>query len=232
MIYLKAQILRKKYKINSKSSLEYLKLVIHQLGYNLSTYSEEKIKLARLKRDEEMKTAPSLSVIDKKGNITVYYNDTLPSFIQRFALAHEIGHIKLGHTRRNLKGEKQEREADKFAEYLLSPSNNRKIEKIHITCIILCLCLSLVSLYKIFTIDDMSEFNSAIINIENQKTSTNNNSEISYNITCYYARYSEVYHLYKDCYYLKNSKKIYTDTVDECHLDRLCSACERRKNTD
>lgn len=225
MIKYIANKFKSKYKINNKSSAEYLKLVIHLLGCNLLTYSDEVMKLSALNLLKKSKTAPALSDIDNKGNITVFYNDELPLSIQRLALAHELGHIVLEHLSLNVIGENQEREADKFAEYLLSCPNNVKIERIHITCILLCLCISLVSLYNFFNIGDREEFK--LNTISKEYVSQSNNSESGNHTTCYYARYSEVYHLYKDCYYLKNSK-IYTDTIEDCHLDRLCSACERR----
>lgn len=231
MIKYKANKFKSKYKINNKSSAEYLKSVIHKLGCNLLTYSDEVMKLSALNLLKKSKTAPALSDIDDKGNITVFYNDELPFSVQRLALAHELGHIVLGHLYLESIGERQEDEADKFAEYILSPTDNIKIEMIHITCIILCLCLSIVMLCDVFaknnkTVDVVSN----IVIEEYYKSATNVISEANAHTVCYYARYSEVYHIYRYCYYLKNSTEIYTNTIGECHLDRLCSACERRLN--
>ena len=224
MIYLKAKKFRSNYKINNKTDLTRIKKIIHICGYNLSTYSEERFKLISLKLWTEAQTAPAISVIDSNKNITVYYNDKLPSIVQRFALAHELGHIKLRHIHRNLKGPRQEREADKFAEYILSPQNNDKIALIQIDCLIIMACLCILSIGYIF---NTSKYQATQQNnfIEQSISETMTDSTV-----CYYARYSQVYHLYRDCYYLKNSKTVYTNTVNRCNIDRLCSACKRRKN--
>ena len=233
MIKYKVNKFKFTYKIDNKSSAEYLKLVIHKLGCNLLTYSDEVMKLSALNLLKKSKTAPALSDIDDKGNITVFYNDELPLSVQRLALAHELGHIVLGHLYLKSIGDRQEDEADKFAEYLLSPTDNIKIEKIHITCIILCLCLSIVILCDVFVKNDKTvNVTSNIVTEEYFESATNDISEEGTHTVCYYARYSEVYHLYKDCYYLKNSNKIYTCTIEDCHLDRLCSACERKLNNE
>ncbi len=49
---------------------------------------------------------------------TVYYNDEKPIGRIHFSLAHEIGHIALGHKERT---EEYEKEADIFASYFLAP---------------------------------------------------------------------------------------------------------------
>lgn len=50
---------------------------------------------------------------------TVYYNDKKPLGRIRFSLAHEIGHIVLGHE--EPRTEEQEKESDCFASYFLAP---------------------------------------------------------------------------------------------------------------
>ncbi len=50
---------------------------------------------------------------------TIYYNDNKPVGRTRFSLAHELGHIILGHSNSNL--EIQEKEADVFASHILAP---------------------------------------------------------------------------------------------------------------
>lgn len=226
MIKYKANKLRSKYQINSKSSLEYLKLVIHKLGYNLSTYSEEKLKLIRLKREKEMQTAPALTIIDSNCNITVYYNDKLSPIVQRFALAHEIGHIVLNHKHRNINGKKQEYEADRFAEYLLAPYSSAKLNALQINCLILCACLCVVMIYSVFREEtsDTSLSSQATAPEQNNAETTNNNQ------LCYYTKSGEVYHIYRDCYYIKNSKNVTCNTISNSNKKRLCSACEDRHN--
>lgn len=228
MIYFKAKEFRSKYKINSKSSLEYLKMIIHKSGHNLLTYSDEIIKLTALNFREKVNNAPALSLMDDKGNITVYYNDELPMSVQRLALCHELGHIELGHFYLKTIGEKQEKEADKFADYLLSPKNDNKLTWIQIVCSFLCILFCILTLSKEHT----KNINNTKSNTTIPKTVSETTANVITDSTiCYYAQYSVVYHLYKDCYYLKNSEKIYTDTVESCGKDRLCSACEHRRNS-
>lgn len=221
MIKYKAEKFRSKYKINNKTTLSYLKLVIHKLGCNLSTYSDEAIKLATLNLSNKAKTAPALSDMDNFGNITVFYNDQLPIPVQRIALAHELGHIVLGHLRLKHIGNKQERAADKFVEYLLSPKEHKFGTLIQLNCIILCICLCIIALCIVSDTSEPTQPQS----VPNESYSNSINDDT----ICYYAQHSEVYHLYRDCYYLKNSKTIYTDTVGNCDKERLCSACKRKK---
>ncbi|MDL2233160.1 ImmA/IrrE family metallo-endopeptidase [Ruminococcaceae bacterium OttesenSCG-928-L11] len=70
----------------------------------------------------------------------VLYNDLQPNRRRRnFTLAHEIGHIYLGHTQ---DGDSQEREADRFAAELLAPT---------------CLLLECKRRYGTLTADDICE---------------------------------------------------------------------------
>ena len=252
MIKYKVNKLRSKFNINNKSSLEDLKTVVHKLGFNLSTYSEEKMKLISLRREQEIQTASSLSVIDSSGNTTIYYNGNLPPAIQRFSLAHEIGHILLGHTRRNLTDKKQEEEADKFASYLLSPQKKRKLIGLQLDCSILCLCIFISAICGFLssnlpTSKETHNYESALQHNSIAKPPQNSTIQSSQSSTvipqhnntvestpsniqlCYFTPSGKVYHLYRDCQHIKNSKQVFTNTVQNSGKERICSTCEYRE---
>jgi len=58
-------------------------------------------------------------------------------------------------------------------------------------------------------------------------TDEHNESDKPNNETVYWLEKGSVYHLYKDCYYLKD-KKYLSGTLEECELAKLCSRCEKR----
>lgn len=87
---------------------EYL---IEELGYKIHKYSElseTKLNHCLLVSDE------SLKLLDN-----IYYNDDMPMTRIRFSLAHELGHIVLGHG--DYLDPIKETEANYFASYFLAP---------------------------------------------------------------------------------------------------------------
>ena len=108
---------------------------------------EENIMLATYKS-----SAKIFEIIDKnlaennlgfslkiKNNYYIFYNDSVPEIIQRFTIAHEIGHIKLKHFySENHKND--EKEANMFAARLLMPMcilyecNVDSVKEISIMC--------------------------------------------------------------------------------------------------
>lgn len=110
-----------------------LKLIIkHQINslpVNLyKILEEENIMLATYKSGAKI-----FEIIDKnltknnlgfslriKNNYYIFYNDSVPEIIQRFTIAHEIGHIKLNHFYGE-NHENDEKEANMFAARLLMP---------------------------------------------------------------------------------------------------------------
>lgn len=233
MIRYKAKKFKEKYELDNSCSPSYLKFVIHKRGHNVCTYTEEILKLTALKLNKEIKKSPAISLEDDNGEITVYYNDDLPENVQCLALAHEIGHIELGHIRKNSKGQKQEREADEFANIILS----KKIKKpLFLTLIksfllipIMCIFLVILSIFYPATNREKTFAGFSFeLHSSSLEVSSSSPQEHSKNIVCYYSKYGEVYHLYSDCYHLKNSKSVFISTIDKCKLKRVCSVCERR----
>lgn len=223
MLKEKAIEFKTKYKISNQSSLKYIKRVIRAMNCNLCRYSDEKLKLIELGVDMEVRNSPALTVMSPEGDITVYYNDRKSPTIQKFALCHEIGHIKLKHKYSDIPPLLQEQEADLFAELLLSPfqkekkkPNYFKITLIILLSLFLVMCLSLI----IFFTSDLNYKE----NIKAVETSTATDPA-SENKTVYYTKYGEVYHKSEDCYYLKKSNNIYSGSIENSGKDRPCSAC-------
>ena len=237
MVYYKAKQLQKKYKINSKSGAEHIKHVVHKQGYNLLPYSEALLLLTALRLDKEAKTAKALSSIDQNGEVTVYFNDKLPLSIQRVAIAHELGHIELNHKHRNLRKDLQEKEADLFAKYLFEDSDNRfTVSIISLLCLFACILTAL--LYFIISNNIFTQTDSAASSISNNSVSMQSkapstvieqsDTQVTNEQLCFFTENSEVYHLYSDCQYIRNSNNVICDTISHSHKDRLCFACERQ----
>ena len=85
-------------------------------------YSSEIIKNSNLSETDIFSKPNSfLHYYDKDDTLVVYIDDIgCLKNRQRFSLAHELGHICLGHTEQNYKNEE---EANFFAGYLLSPTS-------------------------------------------------------------------------------------------------------------
>lgn len=63
---------------------------------------------------------PGFALINSAGQFSVFYNEQQPERECRFTLAHELGHILLGHLKREESGnDKIEAEANEFARHLL-----------------------------------------------------------------------------------------------------------------
>ena len=163
----------------------------------------------------------------------IFYDDALSEDETIFAIVHEIGHIELGHNIDCKHNTRQEKEANTFAHYLLSPEKNYNIA-IKACVISLFICISIIIILvapwrennQPTSLSDKSFNRNAISSetVESQSTFT----EINSTDICYFTERGEVYHLYRDCGYLKNSKTVMSDTILHCHKGRLCSACERR----
>lgn len=66
-----------------------------------------------------MKTNHGFVELTPDGDYIIFYNDELPRCVQRFTIAHEIGHIVLHHFKVPI--ENREQEANMFAARLLMP---------------------------------------------------------------------------------------------------------------
>lgn len=213
MNYVEHSVIRFKRK-NKLNKVTYKKLlsVCHRKEYIVKSYSSGFDYMVASGVWKKAQRSNSVFVADEDGNVMIFVRDSLTADKRLFALAHELGHITLGHTKET---EEAEKEADLFAHYLLEDSKNNRFEYVTLVIIVfLCMVISWL----------LGNWYNANITAKEIKTNNYTKSEI-----CYFTKYSEVYHLYSDCYYLKNSKEVCTGTVDTCYKDRLCSACENRK---
>ena len=228
MLKEKAMEFKAKYKISNQSSLKYIKRVVRAMNCNLCRYSDEMLKLIELGVDVEAKSSPALTVMSPDGDVTVYYNDRKSPTIQKFALCHEIGHIVLKHKYSDIPPLLQEQEADLFAELLLSPvqEEKKKPDKLRIligTIITLLMIIVITFAIHFFTLPE-SEPKQAVDRPEPSAPVTDTVAA-PIGETVYYTKYGEVYHKSEDCHYLKNSKTIYSGTIEGSTKDRPCSAC-------
>lgn len=230
MLKEKAMEFKTKYKISNQSSLKYIKRVIRAMNCNLCRYSDEKLRLIELGVDTQARSSPALTVISPDGDITVYYNDRKSPTIQKFALCHEIGHIVLKHKYSDIPPLLQEQESDLFAELLLSPvpEKNKKPDK---TKILIGTVLTLLMIIVITFIILFSSIPKSKAQPKSPPESQTTEAMITEappapeGKTVYYTKYGEVYHKSEDCHYLKNSKAIYSGTIEGSAKDRPCSAC-------
>lgn len=208
----------------------------NRMNIMVKPYSSSKRMLLMLRLTKESNNAPALCVKDQ-DNIMVFYDDALSEDETIFAIAHEIGHIELGHNINCKHNTRQEKEADTFAHYLLSPKYNYNIA-IKACVISLFICISII----IILVAPWRENNQPTSLYDKSLNSTATSSEtvesqstfpeINNNDICYFTERGEVYHLYRDCGYLKNSKTVMSDTISHCHKERLCSVCKRRHESE
>lgn len=103
--------------------------IANDLGYNVIPYNEANdiLELFHLTNYASTHTGFTFQIDDKPN---IFYDDSLPYSDRNCVIAHELGHIKSGHTRKNgiygkssnIENEsEQEKEADIFAYAFLAP---------------------------------------------------------------------------------------------------------------
>ena len=222
-----------------------------QNGYIVKTYSASDELLIYYGLYDRAQKSSSVSVTDENANVLIFIDDSLSKNKQRFALAHEIGHIILEHKPNEKTKRRQEREADWFAHYLLTGTAPPRID-LYLSIISLMICVTLIVLLVCLPL--MGKMNFTKQKTEGENTTVSAPTEAKDTIPadkvavappsssassaaesskqqsdiCYYTEHGTVYHIYRDCSYLKNSQNVYTSKIDECPLDRLCSRCANR----
>ena len=198
-----------------------LLFIARQNGYIVKSYSKSLSLLILLNLDERAQKSSSVSLKDENGNIYIFIDDALPEYKQMFALAHEIGHNVLEHVPTTEKKTQQEHEADLFAHYLLdTKAGVKNITKvIGFFSVILCLCIITITVLYPKTNTPQS--------VQSVSVSSASSPVVDCTI-CYHTKYGEVYHIYRDCSYIRNSKTVYTSTISTCGKERMCSRCEQR----
>lgn len=92
--------------------------IIHQNKWKVIKYSKLKC-LDIYEYNQLMKLNLGFSELTQKKEYFIFYNDDQPIEVQRFTIAHEIGHIIFNHF--NSPSENREQEANMFAARLLMP---------------------------------------------------------------------------------------------------------------
>ena len=118
------------YEFRLKHNLRSMRLTYSDLidtanmcNYKVSTFVQGERDLLALGLSDLLRHCDALTVFDDRG-YKLYIKDELSDWERRFALAHEIGHIVMKHTfagaiAKSKTVDKQEKEADDFALYLL-----------------------------------------------------------------------------------------------------------------
>ena len=208
-------------------NLEDLLFASRQKGYIVRKYSTSADALILYRIFERAKKSSSVCITDKDSNTVIFIDDSLPKQKQLFALAHELGHITLSHSPESQKKRQQEKEANLFAHYLLDTNFRPKRMNFAISILTVFLCLCISALFILLPYMDKSVEGPAT---PSQTVRTSSVPESEDATMCYYTEYGEVYHLYSDCYFLKNSKKVYSVSIKNCPKERLCSECDKRAN--
>lgn len=212
--------------IKGAVTLKSLTKAAHQNDYIVYSYSSSSNIMLLLGIYNNAQTAASVSVKATDGNTIIFIDDSLSKNKQLFALAHEIGHIVLDHNPVDDKAllSKQEREANKFAHYILTTDlfpYRKAVSSLAAIGTILILLITVLSLPD-------------AVNQPASNSSTASNPVSSYanspaNATvCYYTKYGSVYHIYRECTYLDVAAEVYEAPVDNCPAHKLCSRCEKR----
>lgn len=223
MNYIKHSV--EKFKIENhlttgKITLERLIKVSRQNGYAIYFYSKAKSLMAAYSLIRKSKTAAALSVVDENDNVLIFIDDKQSTQKQTFALAHEIGHIIL-HKKTTVSAELQETEANKFANYLLL---SNYFNKFNLTVVALSILLIIsILIGTVIHINSSKAQHNFSASKPTAKSDTVSDTQI-----CYFTAGGEVYHLYPDCSYIKNSKNILSSEIRNCTKDRLCTRCHSR----
>lgn len=107
-----------------------LRKICGQLGYELYAYSKAGPLIAAFRVEDQAQASDGFTVV-YEGVPRIFYNDAAPIGRQRFTIAHEIGHVVLGHfdagrfaiwRRRAPDPDADETQANQFGARLLAPA--------------------------------------------------------------------------------------------------------------
>lgn len=228
--------------IKNTVTLKSLTKIARQNGYIVYNYSATQTLMLLLDVYDDSLTAPSVSTKDSNGNIIIFIDDSAPKDKRLFGMAHEFGHINLEHvpTEDEQLRKKQEREADKFAHYILSKrtfSFNSVVVSLAAAIVLLLTLISILSVTPTnagsVSIDaDSNNVSTAVsseaVSYPSVSSATDSSLTGSNGPVCYYAKHGSVYHIYRDCTYLDAAAQVYETTVDNCPAHELCTRCKNR----
>ena len=216
---------------NRNINLKNLSAAVSKRNFAVRKYSTSETLLIAFGLYDEAHDSDALSFIDENGIGHIFIDDSMPEQKQLFALAHELGHIQLKHDPQKQGKRQFEREANLFAHYLLDSDYDikRLFSTIKILIAILCLLFSIVFCllcYGVFLPKSNSEQPTQHNQVPSQSSAPSNNTSTVF----YYTPNGEVYHIYRDCQYIRNSDVVHTTTTKVEGIERICSACEKRSN--
>lgn len=214
---------------NRNINLKNLSAAVSKRNFAVRKYSTSDTLLVSFGLYDEAQDADALSFIDENGIGHIFIDDSMPEQKQLFALAHELGHILLKHDPKKQGKRQFEREANLFAHYLLDSDYDikRLFAIIKALIVVLCLLFSLIFCLLCYSIPNKKQGS------EKMQTSSNNlppYDKNNYTTTYYYTPNGEVYHIYRDCQYIRNSNVVYTTSTNIDGIERICSVCEKRND--
>lgn len=223
-----AQLFKKRNGI-SKRNITYNDLlhVCRKNGYIVKYYSTSATIMVVLGVYDMAAGSAAVSAVDENKNVMIFIKDSLPEKKRLFALAHELGHIELEHKRHN--DITAEKEADCFAHFLLAPSRGSLMLKLAAAA---CGAVAIISLLGIvYTVNGSIPHSKSSKAAYGFAASSYEAVSLSESTVCYFAEKGSVYHIYRDCSYLKNTSSVCSDTINHSHKSKICSRCnERYKN--
>ncbi len=220
----------KNHKLYGKEiTLKKLLFAAKQNGYVVKNYSTSAHMMIMLGVYERAMKSSSVAVIEEKGDVYIFIDDSMPEQKQLFALAHELGHIQLKHDPQKQGKRQFEREANLFAHYLLDSDYDIKriFNIIKILIAVLCFLFSFIFCllcYDFF----LPQANNSQPTQQNQAPSQSSAPSNNTSTVFYYTPHGEVYHIYRDCHYIRNSNNVRATTTKVDGIERICSACEKR----
>ena len=218
----RANTFRKQTKLPTKTlTFSSLSMAANKIGYIVKPYSTSAAMMISFGVYEETMSAASVSVKDNASNVIIFINDRLSADKQLFALAHEIGHIYLGHNNAVPK-EKQEEEANKFAAYLLGDENdNRSFLVSMIIVIVFIITMTLTMIFDIL---------SPVENNTNYTTPVDADIILDDTAIYYWSETGYVFHYFRDCRSLKYCDYVFSGDLSEAmtEKERLCKFCEKK----
>lgn len=202
----------------STPSLDSLVFLVKRLGYEIVEYS----KTNRDTSTEALIQELSLQTFADAGKAFIYRNgeikllfvcDTLSNEEKQYAIAHELGHVVLGHLREGASfsaSMEEEYEANEFAHYLLRPRIGVK-------------CRVWVRTHRLIFACILVVFVALIIGAFIAKR---NSLEKTYYGDYYVTESGEKYHE-KDCSVIKGKSNLHRLTIDEYESGKYepCQVC-------
>lgn len=209
--------------LRRKNTIEDLKKIIQSQGFEIIVFDPKNFPLDNEQLSVYSKYHDCFTYVGPGGEGKfVFVNKNISDRDKVYLLLHEEAHIYQEHFTGmigivHLTDVQLENKANKFASAIFKIS--RFVHNLQFYCLI---AIALLALALIFHLQE-----------NNTDTHTYITDDVgSYTIadtdTVYFTEEGEVYHIYKDCYHLSNTRRILSCTLDQCCKPRCCETCLKR----